>query len=342
MTTLPILYSGGRLESVVNVIGSPADLTSGGQYDATYADACLNVPLTASVDTLLYDSAMSPITAPNDHTYYLHFDAYNDFFGGGGAVLTMFDSSGHPWVRILGDTASTGLLVQYNSGTGGSPVWTTIGSATISANHVLQTWDLSVFIDPAGTAHVANLYLNGVLVGASSGTFSAAGFSDFAKITWANVNNSRSTSFSQMLVTQDTPTIGAHVKTIRASGAGHYTAWTGAYTDVNEPLDNDSTYNKSTTVGDEQSYTMGDVTVPSGYAIASVFYWLRANEAGGAPANVKALLRTGSTDFVSGDLAGIGLGFGAIGNRYDVDPNTSAVWTQSGFNAYEMGFESAT
>jgi hypothetical protein len=61
------------------------------------------------------------------------------------------------------------------------------------------------------------------------------------------------------------------------------------------------------------------------------------------PGNIKALLRAAGTDYVSGDLAGIGIGYAGIGFRYDTDPATGLQWTDTEWNApIEMGFVSAT
>lgn len=339
-----VVFQGGRIECVTNLVGVPSMVTTAGTYDTTYSDAALQVTPTQNFDTPFRDMSFNAVSIPAGNICYTHYTAITTGGGSSGgrfAYQTWKDSSGFPWVRLLGPDISNNFQLQYNSGTGASPVWTNLGAATTSLV-ALNKWDISIYIDPAGTAHSVALYYNSSQQSGVGGTFSQASFTNLANCTWGGGYGSGLTAnYSQIIITQNISTIGAILATSRATGAGHYAQWTGAYTDVNEPVNNDSTVNQSSTVGNNQSYAMGDVTVPTGYFISEIWYWLRGNEAGGSPANIKPLLRTGTSDYVGGNMSNIGVGFNALGARYAQDPNTSAAWTASGWNAYEAGYQAA-
>jgi hypothetical protein len=60
------------------------------------------------------------------------------------------------------------------------------------------------------------------------------------------------------------------------------------------------------------------------------------------PTNLQSLIRTGAgVDHLSANLAGLGVAFGRVGARYDVNPDTGLLWTQADWNApVQLGFQS--
>lgn len=329
------LFTGGRLESIKVLSGVVSDNTPGGWYNTTYSDNALDVG-GGVAQVPFYDPASAPLlvpySVPSGHSLYFHLTGFwqnnpNNFY------VQLNDSSGNPWVRCYG----SGQMM-YNSGTGASPVWTNLGtSAGQIAFSTAIPIDIKIDIAAGGT-HTATLFYANVQVMAPT-TFTASGMTNLSSaiLTGSNL------IFSEIMATEDLSTIGGHVFTKRAAGAGTHTDWAGTYTDINEQVTNDNTINQATTAGLVQTYPMANVALPNGYAISSVFNWVRAKNNGNAPVNIKSVVRRGGTDYTSGNLSSVGVGFGGAGARYDVDPSTSAAWTQAGWNApVEVGFASAT
>lgn len=334
-----ILFAGGRLDSVTAGTGVSEDTTAG-RFDSTYCDAALLCSATtALVQATLVDSTGTPTNLTSGQTGYFHFEVIPiSSTGSVGNWWWLTDSSGFPWLAIRSTGTGNVYTLSYNSGTGASPVWTTIGSSFTVPSATRSAIDIVLTI---GSPHTAAIYLNGSLL--VTGTFTQASLTTIRTLNLQSIGSQgNACAYSQILCTEGISTISAKIKYSRATGAGSNSAWTGAATNVNEAVNSDATIDQATSAGLRQTYAMGDVTVPSGYAIKSVFYWVRAKNDGSTPANIKASLRSGATNFDgASNLAGIGIGFAPLLQRYDTDPATSAAWTQTGWNAAEAGYLSA-
>jgi hypothetical protein len=338
-----VLFAGGRLDSV-RAAGALDEQTSTNHRDTAYADCSLHCPADANwaIVDFFTDTAgvLSATTVVTGETLWVHFEFYNlstvSYTTGGPWVI--YDSSGFPWFRFGATATSTIGNFEYNSGTGASPVWTVVGSTWDWAGQTRYTVDIKLTL---GSPHAFEFSVGGTLI--LSGTFTQASFTNAAYLVLKGMysNLGSGTAYSQILCTRDISTIGAKVKYCRATGAGANTGFAGAYTDVNEQVNSDASAESSATAGQKTTHAMGDVTIPSGSEIKSVFHWLRAKNDGNAPTNLKSVLRSGGVDYSTGNLAGIGTSFGRIGARYNADPDTGSNWTQSGWNAVEAGFESA-
>jgi hypothetical protein len=336
-----VLFAGGRLDSVT-ISGTATEVTTAGSFDSTYCDASLNVTTVSSILATFRDTSSAATDLTTGQTGYLHCEVYFNTanFSSANTIISYEDSSGFPWLalRCTGTTNTVGLY--YNSGTGASPVWTQVGSGVflvvLSTRYVI---DIKVTI---GSPHSAELSINNSLI--SSGTFTQASFTTARGGRFANAGTGTpQTFYSQIMATEGRSTINGKVKYSRATGAGTNSGWTGAFGNVNEAVNSDATIDSTTTAAVRQTYAMGDVTVPAGYAIVSVFHALRAKNDGTAPANIKSSIRSGTTNYdAASNLTGIGTSFGPLIQRYDTDPNTSSSWTQTTWNAAEAGYLSAT
>ncbi len=330
-----VLFAGGRLESVKVLAGGPADDGSTG-YDAAYSDASLRCGPGDIASHKLYDDAMAITTITAGHVAFFHCLFYwqNDpFHGPTQYPWQIFDASGYQWFRFLYDG---GLTCQVQASPG---VWTTLGTP-IGLGVYQGTLDFAVTIDAGGNHH-ASLYKDNTLTTIDA-DFTAAGLTNLAEVRYSGTYNFYPSYASQMLVTEDLPTIAAHVKTTRGTAAGTYADWSGTVSGVNEVGDDDTTGNSATVEDAKTTYPMGNITVPAGYVIPTVFHWLRGKETGGDPGNIKSMARSAGVDAISGNLAGIGLGYAALGFRYNDDPATGTPWTQASWNApVQLGFESA-
>lgn len=345
--TNEVLFAGGRIESVDVLTGSVAPLSTTTLFDTAYADCAiaLTSQIAAFRHKIFTDSSgvLTPTTVVAGETLFAHFEIYAALSGvagadGGGVQLK--DSSGFPWIRLSRlITNDPNLLALYvNTGTGASPTWTLLDTSFATSSGLQDfVFDIEVTI---GSPHSVKLYFNGNLI--RSGTFTNANFTNIAEVHYGNLNRTSSqVNYSQLLTTRGISTIGAKVKTIRPTGAGANTGWTNTYTAVNEVVNNDTTLQNAATAGLKSTHAMGDVSVPSGFEIKTVFHWLRAKNDGTGPTNIKSVLRSGGVDYSTENLSNIGLAYAPVGARYNTDP-VGANWTQSVWNAIEAGYEAAT
>lgn len=336
-----VLFAGGRLDSLVTVAGAPTENTSGSRFESAYADAgtiCGSTAVFVAAPFFTDSSGiLSATTVVSGETLWVRFDMYNlgtNF--GTGAICTIYDSSGFPWFRLV--AASGGVLQpQYNSNTGASPTWTAVGSPWTIRGQEVYTYDLKLTL---GSPHAFEFSMGRFLQ--SSGSFTQASFTNAASARFSSTGGTSGSAFSQILCTRDISTIGSKVKYSRATAAGANTGWSGAYTDVNAAVMSDATMQTAASAGLKTTHAMGDLTAPGGSAkLKSIFHWLRANNNGASPTNVKSVLRSSGVDYSTGNLSGIGTTLAAIGARYNQNPATSADWSISEWNAIEAGFEAA-
>lgn len=340
---MPILYAGGRLESVRVVAGSPSDSQSSGSYDSGASDASLFVPNGAEVSCPLFDATMAATSVQAGHTLYFHMRARVGASGTNGDsrdLVIFYGTDGFPWIKWYHGGGGVVYLYQ-NTGSGASPNWTQISSG-VNIGTSIVTLDFAIALGASGTPTVCSMYLGDNYQAAGSGSVTFATTPALASVHLLPGDSSGG-YYSQLAASQDLSLVGTVVKTMRATGNGANTGWTGGYANVNEKGDNDSTADLAATAGLLQSYPQTNVAVPTNYSIVTVFNWMRAKNDGSAPANIESVARVAGQNFVSGDLSGIGVGYSAVGYRYDVNPATGLPWTQADWNApVELGYGSAT
>ena len=335
---------GGKLCSVLLVAPGFADDNNRAFFDSAYSDSALSIGNNAVAYVPAYDPASAPAlvpyATPAGHSFYFHaqYGFSDNSARGGVTVVQLVDSAGYPWLRI-----TTDMDMDFNSGTGVAPAWTTLGNTMRGPgqdSHV--PFDIKVDLDAGGNHH-ATFFMNDVAV-IGPAAFTQAALTNMAGARLTNDDDyAPAPHWSQGLITEDLSTIGSHVATTRGTGAGAHTAWTGTVAGVNAPVNSDASPNQATAAGLLQSYPQTNITVPEGYLIAGVFAYLRAkNDGAGPPQNLTALCRPASTDHATADLGGMGVGYGSVGARYDANPDTSAAWTAGEWNTpAELGFGSA-
>lgn len=338
---MTVLFAGGRLDSLTILSGVPTEVTTTGTFDTTYCDASVSLGTGQNVQADQRDASsnLTDLTSGDTGWYHCEVNFSASGLPANSHFLYIVNSDGHPWISVRGGSSGAGILtLWYNSGTGASPAWTQVGTGSSNiGGGVRVTVDLKVTI---GSPHTAEMYVNGSLV--TSGTFTQAGFTSArgARFLGQASNPGR---ISQVLIAHNRSTIGAKVKYLRGTSAGANTGWGGAVTNVNEAVNSDDTFDSTTAAGVKQTYTMGDVTVPATYSILGVYHFIRAKNDGAAPANIKSVVRQGTTDYdYATNLPGISSGFLPLPARYDTNPDTGTLWTQSTVNSAEFGYLSVT
>jgi hypothetical protein len=246
------------------------------------------------------------------------------------------------------------LRLQYNSGTYPSPVWNTLGTSAVLA---LDTWhrvDFScenVKLSQAGT-YATELKVNGTQVNRTTGltiTTTKVGVGDAAAFQQFEVQLTGSGTppdiYYDDLWLDDAAFADndGGVTIMRPNGAGNYTAWTGAYTAVDElPHDGTATEITCSSTAAFTCAMESAATAAVGGTIKAVQAVLYVRQTAGAP-QLKTRIRSGTTD--SDTTAGWGL-YHTPPSTYtqpschklrETDPNTSAAWTTGGLDAMEVG-----
>lgn len=151
--------------------------------------------------------------------------------------------------------------------------------------------------------------------------------------------------FSQLILVADEVTIGWKLKDINPDGVGNHTAWTGAYTDINERAYDPLT--ETTVVGaGTNTYTYDDVQVgiQPGYQVKAILVsTVAAADVAATAPNVQNVLRTNATDYLLGSAVGVEGEDNrrAINDYLFVNPDTTAQWTFAEVNAAEFGYASS-
>lgn len=333
-----LVFVGGGVDSVVIVAGAVVEGNTAGNFDATYVDSALSIPSSGSADCFFLDANHARVSINDGETCFCHFEMRSNFDGAmATGFVTFYDSAGFPWVRLI-TGGSNQVKAQYNSNTGASPTWTDATGLASHQTSVKKTYDIRIKIASGGNHEVEIFHDN---VSAASGTFSQPLFTGLNRARLM-VGGTGPTHFSQVMIGRDLSTIGGKVFARRPTAIGNANAWTGAYTDIDEPVNSDTDNLSTNAAGNDFTFTYSDVALPANYTIRSVFSWMRAKNDGVSPSNVKVLCRNGGTTYATGaNLAGVGLGYSGSGARFDNDPATAAAWSQAGFNSAEWGGRSA-
>lgn len=224
---------------------------------------------------------------------------------------------------------------------------TALFTCTVSAN----TWhyyELKATIDD--TTGYVELRIDGSVTGSFTGDTRNAGTS--TQIDAINMagsqNNTGITVYWDDLYVLDTTGSAPYntylgdvrVRTIVPTAAGNstqFTPSTGAnYTTVDELPFSTTDYVESSTSGQRDTYTLGDITG------ATTVYSVQANtiakKTDASSFSLKSTMRTGSTDYYGSDTPLIATDQTIVDLRTQ-NPNTATSWTVSDVNGLETGFE---
>lgn len=247
------------------------------------------------------------------------------------------------FIVYKGDDFNTGA----NAGPGGTP--SSLGaSATglISAGvyyYVEVKWTINA---STGSVHI---YLNGTEVLALTGVDTQVGsYAAVTGVTLSTSGSSATADFDDVYVAIQsgggvTNVLGdVTVTALYPSGAGTTTGWTPSagsnYQNVGGTTPNDDTdYNSTSTIDAKDTYAMQDCA--SGADIQGIQILASVRKEPDGPGQVKLVTRSNSTDY-DGTAQGIGgATYSYVREIRETDPATAAAWTESGWNAVELGLK---
>lgn len=217
--------------------------------------------------------------------------------------------------------------VQFDSGT---------------AVNALSRWDIHVKV--ADTGGLFELYRNGVL----DADFTSVGAD--TKLTAATTINRISfgcigvgTTVWSGIIIADEDTRGITLVQRLPNGNGAQTAWTGAYTDVDETGYNDADFITSGVANDVETYTFADL--PTEFAnspIAALIISGRMQGSAISPTGIQGVARIGSTNYAEDTERSLTTTFGPGQVIFAQNPDTASEWTAAAVNAAEFGVKSKT
>jgi hypothetical protein len=132
------------------------------------------------------------------------------------------------------------------------------------------------------------------------------------------------------------------VTALYPSGAGTTSGWTPSagsnYQNVDEtPANDDTDYNSTATLNAKDTYAMQDCAAGADIRAVQILAAVRKGAEG--PGQVKLVTRSSSTDY-DGAAQGIGgTSYSYVREIRETDPATAAAWSESGWNAVEIGLK---
>jgi hypothetical protein len=130
----------------------------------------------------------------------------------------------------------------------------------------------------------------------------------------------------------------SRVETLYPSSNGTNTAWTGVYTDVDDPatFDSDTTYISSATPGDLETYGMTNLSVATGTVFAVQTNLIARKDDAGLR-TIAPVIRTGGTDYAGTTTATLSSSYLDYTQLYDRQDPVAADWSVTTVNAMEAG-----
>lgn len=261
--------------------------------------------------------------------------------------------SGFPIVYIQGDNGNTTNLLIEPSSSGlflKNGASTTLASYLTSILYYNSWYYLEIMVTLASSGGQCQIRVNGTtVINFSGNTLQGGTATTIDRIGFGSSSNAVSLIDDLYLCdatggTNNTFLGDVRVQTILPTAAGSSTQLTPTgnannWQNVDDVPDSTANYNSSSTVGQRDTYLMGQLLASTGtvFGTQDNIHAFKQNSGAG---NLKAALKSGATVFYDTTqvLDPTNTWFGAI---RQTDPNTSAAWTVGGVNSIEFGAEVA-
>lgn len=234
-----------------------------------------------------------------------------------------------------------GLRLQSYTGT----TATALGTAWTDAYPLPASaaTEITVYFKVHSSTGKFDVYRNGsqILTYTGDTTLSSAvsGFTGFTVYAWDNATTYLQ-AFSEFIVA-DEDTRGMRLKRMTVDAAGGNTAWTGAYTDIDDTSVNDADGISSATTSQEVSFGT-DCSASGTGTWKALVVSARAGKGTSGPSTLDMGVKTtGNAAQYPANKALTG-GLKPVQAVLATNPYTSAAWTNSDLNAVELALRSAT
>jgi hypothetical protein len=319
-------FAVNSLAGAFRTITAIVEATTASRFDSAYVASAISLPANSANDNIQIKQPFLDGSTSLTGTFYVRFDAWGTNFNNSGAPL--MTNAGANAYRLQGAGSNTGQMQYWNSGTS---AWVNWGSSFATSASTLMTLVVKL------TPNVGyEIFLGGSSV-ASSAVVPTNGASAVDMFQFFPPNTTTVGYYSQIMCA-DYDLRDSHLMPATFNGnSATNTAGTGAYTDVNETVLDESTAIVIASAG-KKGQTHAAITVPSGLGIAALIVNARGRVSGGTVTDGKLGVRSGGTNYSSAGKSYNG-GYEPRGNIWESDPSTSAAWTQTSFNNAETYLE---
>lgn len=323
-------------------------LFAGGEMSAFAPSDSIPIEYVSSVIT--YDSAFSRCGLRSQGVSYMEtaqFAAATEcwthallYHNSGSATLTTYplvwvDGSGVDSVRLkhVSGTSNT-LALEYWNGA----AWTAAGSAVaVQVNLDTQAIDFRILCNTASGN--LSLYVAGTeRINASVDLSGITSIRKFRALGDTAGGFNFDLRLSQVIIA-DEPTIGWRLATLYPSGTGADTAWTGAYTSIDETVYSDADFINSGSAAQVSTFALTGPAM-TGYSVRAVVVTARARRGASGPQNIRMALRSSGTTYPSGSDIALGLGYAPVQAVWETDPATSSAWVNTAISTLQAGVKS--
>lgn len=239
----------------------------------------------------------------------------------------------------VGNTSGNGFrtsLWKYDGTT-----WTNLASESNQSISVGTITKFDMEIVSYGATATVRVYVNGGFspIITYTGDVTGGGATDLDQMVVSGQLGGAQTVFSSELLASNTDTRLMSVVTHAPNLAGTTTAWTGAFTDVNENTINDATIVTSATSAQNEQFQLTDL--PSGsFSVQSVRLSSRSSSTGAGISGYSLGVFTNAAVSVPSPIS-LTPAWTPIETYYSINPITSSVWTPSEINSLQMNMQSA-
>lgn len=350
---MAILFAASELEAFK--ISSTTDVTgvtTAAELDGAVARAAIRTQQQATVTV--------DFTAQTSGWLHFKFYAQDPNSSSTQGLVTLIDTAtGDAGVfRLRTGANSGGAQMLLNS----TPTWTApVGSLNDLIEHVAGNVDTRTQWINSGVMSEDGLitfdfnwnmaasghyewFINGISVVRFDGDTTPVSNTQIDQVTFTTGEaNAEGITYSEIIIA-DEDTRGMKVVTLPPEAAGGTnTAWTGAYTDVDETALNDTDVLSSNTTGQIEQIGFSAFSMPSnGWDVMAVVVGFRGKDDASGVQQVRASIRSGTTDY-NGTTQPMTTSFDGYYHVWTQDPDTGpADWTIAGVDALEYGVESIT
>lgn len=312
-------FAGNSLAAFKRTHTDIQEVTTSGRFDSVFVSSGISIPDSPYVlDTYDFNAT---------GTVWLHFEVYANT-GNNREMLTFFNSGANAY-RINKTGTTTYQLQSWNTV---GAAWVNVGSSFTLTGTTLHRIDLKIVLGTSMEIFSAGSSL-------ASGSVGANPVSTVTSLRLFNPSNQNGWVYSQVLIA-DFDTRDSRLMVPAINGNGSYTDGTGDYTSVDETVLDDSDAVTLASVGNKRSFTKAAITVPSGYVIGAMCINARGRVSGGTVTDGKIGVKSGATYSASTGRS-YGSSYEPRTSIVESDPNTSAAFTQTGFNNAEVVVEAA-
>jgi hypothetical protein len=303
-----VYFMGGEMPSFIPSSSQVTEATSAGGYDPAFSRCYMRTGGTTG-----HYMTTPALTLPD--AFYTHLYVRRDSSSSLTTNMLRYYASGIEVFRVETTTSAIQMKALI------SAVMTNVGTATTWAGSQAEYLDL--YINGNDATGDAILFLGGSALKTVSGI-------DLTAVTGIDeVRLDFGYNVSQMAI-DDQPTIGRRMFTQYPNGAGNASAWTGAFGDVDETINDDADFVNSSTNGQVEQFAQTGPAV-TGYVPVAVGVYARAKRGASGPANLYF-----STDKL------LTVGYSAYGEIWEDNPSTMTGFLGSQISALQPSLKAVT